>query len=80
MIRSKLPLLRVQTELATGRKLPYRVIAAEAGLSTGVLTRLMNNEFERVETSTLEALCRFFDCNVGDLLEYVPNPPTTSEA
>ncbi|RYF29966.1 MAG: XRE family transcriptional regulator, partial [Cytophagaceae bacterium] len=23
---------------------------------------------------TLDALCRYFNCSVGDLLEYVPQP------
>jgi putative transcriptional regulator len=73
VIRSRLALLRVQKEQAEGRKLPYRVIAEEAKISTGVLTRLMNNEFDRVDVATLDALCRFFACNVGDLLEYVPS-------
>lgn len=55
-----------------GRKLSYRVIAEEAGLSPGVIVRLMNNQFERVEVPTLVALCRYFRCGIGDLLEYVP--------
>lgn len=71
MIRSNLNLLRAQKETAEGRKLPYRVISEETGLSQGVLVRLMNSEFERIETPTLDALCQYFGCQVGDLLYYV---------
>jgi putative transcriptional regulator len=70
MIVSKLPLLRVMKEAREGRKLPYRIIAEETGLSQGVLVRMMNSEFERVETPTLDALCKYFGCGIGDLLEY----------
>ncbi len=72
MIRSKLKYLRVRKEEAEGRKLPYKTITAETGLSEGVLVRLMNSNFERIETPTLDALCGYFACGIGELLEYVP--------
>ncbi len=72
MIRSKLKYLRVKKEEQQGRKLTYKVITEETGLSEGVLVRLMNSNFERVETPTLSALCGYFECGIGDLLEYVP--------
>lgn len=72
MILSNLNLLRAKKETLEKRKLPYRVISEETGLSQGVLVRLMNSQFERVETPTLNALCNYFGCDVGDLLHYVP--------
>jgi putative transcriptional regulator len=75
MIRSRLKRLRLEKEEREGRKLPYHVISEETGLSQGVLVRLMNSRFDRVETPTLNALCRYFECGVGDLLEYVPEEP-----
>lgn len=71
MIRSNLNLLRAQKETTDGRKLPYRVISEETGLSQNVLVRLMNSKFERIETPTLDALCAYFECQVGDLIYYV---------
>lgn len=71
VIRSKLRRLRLEKEERERRKLPYRVIAEETRLSQGVLVRLMNSEFERVEVPTLNALCQYFGCGIGDLLEYV---------
>lgn len=73
MIRSKMKRLRLGKEEQEDRKLTYRVIAEETRLSIGTVQRLMNNEFDRVETPTLNALCKFFRCDVGDLLEYVPD-------
>ena len=73
MIRSRIKRLRLDKEEQEGRKLPYHVISEETGLSQGVLVRLMNSNFERVETPTLNALCKYFDCGIGELLEYVPD-------
>lgn len=72
MIRSKLKRLRVDKEERERRKLTYKTISSETGLSEGVLVRLMNSKFDRVEVPTLDALCRYFDIGIGDLLEYVP--------
>ncbi len=76
MIRSRLRRLRLDKEEREGRKLPYHVISGETGLSQGVLVRLMNSRFDRVETPTLNTLCKYFQCGVGDLLEYIPDEAT----
>ena len=73
MIRSKLKQLRLDKEERERRKLTYKVISQETGLSEGVLVRMINSNFERVETPTLNALCKYFGCDVGDLLGYVPD-------
>lgn len=73
MIRSRMKWLRLAKEERDGVKLTYRTIATHTGISTGALMRLMNSEFDRVDSNTLNALCRYFGCQVGDLLEYVPD-------
>ena len=80
MIRSRLKRLRLEKEEAEGRKLTYKVIGEEASLSEGVIIRLMNSQFDRVDTASLNALCRYFNCEVGDLLEYVPDAPVEAAA
>ncbi len=79
MIRSNMNVLLARKETREGRKLPYRVVTEETGLSSGVLTRLLSNDFDRVDRGTLDTLCRFFDCAVCDLLEYVPDDPAAAE-
>ena len=73
MIHSNVKVLIAQKERREGRKLPYRVVTEETGLSSGVLTRLMNSEFDRVERTTLNTLCWYFGCGAGDLLIYTPD-------
>ena len=76
MVRSNLAVLILNRERAEGRKISYRVLAKEVGVSLGVITRLMN-DFGAVERSTLALLCKYFKCQVGDILEYVPEEDET---
>ena len=75
MIRSKLKWLRLAKEEKDGAKLSYRRIAEEASLSVGTVQRMMANDFDRIDVPTIDALCSYFGCGVGDLLEFVPGAP-----
>lgn len=48
----------------------YKLIR-EYGISTGQLDRLRKNE--NISTYTLNSLCRILDCNVCDIIEYIPD-------
>ncbi len=74
-MNSRLKILVSERELATGRKLGIRTIAEEASASVSTVQRLMNNSMRRVPLEDLAALCKYFDCTVGDILVYVPDEP-----
>ena len=42
-----------------------------AGMSSGTLARLSKGE--PVETTTLEKICRVLRCNIGDIVDFVPD-------
>lgn len=48
----------------------YRLIH-EYGMSTGQLDRLRKNE--NISTYTLDSLCRILDCDICDIIEYIPD-------
>lgn len=73
MIQSKLKLLIVQRELDKGQKITYESLAHEVGLSKTTLNRLAENKTERIDFLTLDKLCRYFECDVGELLTYQAN-------
>jgi|GEM_PF-1196259 Predicted transcriptional regulator len=75
MIRSRLKRLRLEKEEREGRKLTYRVISHETGLSPGVINRVIHSDFAQISTDTIDRLCAYFQCTVGELLEYVPDGP-----
>ena len=43
----------------------------QAGLTTNVLAKLGKNG--HVSTQSLEKICRILECEVGDILEFIPN-------
>jgi len=80
MIVSRMPRLKLGKEERERRKLTYRIIASEAGISSGVVTRLMNGVPDRIDTAIVDTLCRYFGCGISDLLEYVPDAAEKEEA
>ncbi|MBA3532668.1 MAG: helix-turn-helix transcriptional regulator [Ardenticatenales bacterium] len=72
MIKSKLKLLIVQREIDRGQKITYESLSTETGLSKTTLNRLAEGKTDRIDFLTLDKLCRYFGCSVGELLEYAP--------
>ncbi len=83
MIRSRLSLLLAEKAHREGRKLPYRLVSRETGLSQGVLVRLNSEKIDRVDADSLNTLCGYFSTpgrvvGVGDILEYLPEEGATT--
>jgi putative transcriptional regulator len=55
------------------RKLKLVDVARETGLHRNTVTLLYNETAARVDLEAMERLCKFFDCKVEDLFEYVPD-------
>lgn len=53
------------------RKLNITDVARATNLNRNTVTLLYRETARRVDFETLEALCKFFDCGVGDLVEYL---------
>lgn len=43
------------------------------GVSPGQITRLKRNE--SVSTHTIEMFCKILNCDVGDIMQYIPDEP-----
>jgi putative transcriptional regulator len=52
------------------RRLKISDVARDTGINRGTITRLYKEEFTRLDADVLEKLCQYFECGVGDLLEY----------
>ena len=46
-------------------------LSKETGISRPTLTRIYNDESDRIEFTTIYKLCQFFGCEVGDLFTIV---------
>lgn len=74
-IHNKLKVLIYEKEIRDSRKLSYRIIAQEADIPLSVLTDYTSQKAKRFDSTTLEKLCKYFECQPGDLLVYSEEPP-----
>jgi putative transcriptional regulator len=55
------------------RKVRSNVLARAIGITEANLSLLKSGKVKGLRFSTLEAICRFLECQPGDLLEWVPD-------
>ena len=55
------------------RKLKIADVARDTGLNRGTITRLYQETAQRVELDVLDGLCKYLQCQVSDLFEYIPD-------
>jgi len=60
-------------ESQVGHKLTYQQVQRDTGIALNTLVGWMNDRTTRFDESVLVRLCAYFDCEVGDLLVYVPD-------
>ncbi len=54
-------------------KMKISDVARETQLHRNTITLMYRETASRVELVAVDKLCQLFSCEVGDLLEYVPN-------
>ncbi|MEX0284088.1 MAG: helix-turn-helix domain-containing protein [Paracoccaceae bacterium] len=54
------------------RKMTSRELAQAIGLSETNLSLIKSGKVKGMRFATLEAICRYLDCQPGDILSYVP--------
>ena len=52
------------------RKMSNNQLAKQAGISLNIITRLKRDEY--IAMQTIEKICIALDCNVDDILEFIP--------
>jgi putative transcriptional regulator len=52
------------------KRITLNQVSAATGISRATLTRIANVPGYNTSTDNIDALCRYFDCSPGDLIEY----------
>ena len=65
--------IRLDVMLAI-RKVKSKDLAQAVGITEQNLSLLKQGKVKGVRLATLEAICRYLDCQPGDLLVYLPAP------
>jgi len=74
-----MPILVNLDVMLARRKLSSKALAEAVGITAQNLSILKTGKARAIRFSTLEAVCRFLDCQPGDILEYVPGPEAPAD-
>lgn len=72
MIRFRLKELIAEKEFRESRVVTIAEIAKETGIHRATLSKIANERGYNTGTENVARLCRFFDCEVGDVMQYLP--------
>ena len=59
------------SKLLGERKLRASEVARKTGINKNTLSSLYNESISGIRFDTLEKLCKFLNCSIGDLIEYI---------
>lgn len=67
-------MIRCHLSTLMGRKkLKIADISRETGLNRSTITSLYQETAKRIDIDTINELCKLFECEVSELLEYFPD-------
>lgn len=75
MIRYRLRELMAERQFRTGARLTFDEVAKETGIHRTTLSKIANLRSYNTTTDNIDKLCRFFQCQVGELMEYIETNP-----
>ena len=73
MIRFRLKELIAEYQYREGRVLTLAEISAATGINRNTLSKIANDRGATVVSSNIDLLCKFFDCQVSDVMVYGPD-------
>lgn len=75
MMRFKLGEMIEKKQFAEGRRVTINEIATSTGLNRMTLSKILNLKGYGTGTDTIDRLCGYFDCEVQELMEHIPEDP-----
>lgn len=65
--------------LMAEHRMTQKDVMEATGITTTVMKKYYYGTIARIPTHHIEALCKLFQCNVQDLVEYIPEENPTEE-
>jgi len=72
MIRTKIKQLLDDKSFRERRRITLAEVSEQTGISRATVTRIANVPGYNANLDAIDALCAYFDCQPGDLLEWIP--------
>lgn len=80
MIRFRIQELLAEKHFREGRRVTLMQLADATGISRVTLSKMVNQRGYGTLTDHLDRLCRYFNCTLEDLAEYVPDESVTDSS
>jgi putative transcriptional regulator len=61
------------------RRLKISDVARDTEINRGTITRLYHENFTRLEIDVVDALCKYLNCRIEDLFEFIPDETQKSD-
>jgi putative transcriptional regulator len=74
-----MPIMVKLDDVLYARRMTLTELSERVGITLANLSILKTGKARAIRFSTLEAVCDALQCQPGDLLEYVPGPPTPDD-
>lgn len=73
MIRYRIQELLAEKQFREGRRVTLTELSQATGISRVTLSKMINQRGYGTLTDHLDRLCRYFNCRLEELAEYVPD-------
>ena len=73
MIRYRIQELLAERQFRDNRRVTMKELADATGISRVTLSKMVNQRGYGTLTDHLDRLCRYFNCQLSELAEYVPD-------
>lgn len=71
MIRYRLRELMADLQFKEGKRVTFDEIAQQTEIHRTTLSKIANQRSYNTSTDNIDRLCKFFKCQVGDLMEHI---------
>ncbi len=72
MIRFRIQELLAEKQFKEGKRVTLLELSQATGINRVTLSKMVNHKGYSTVTDNLDKLCKFFDCKIDQLAEYVP--------
>ena len=59
-------------DLMWERRITSEEIVKATGLGSSTISKLRNSKNVNISINTLDKLCKYFDCKLTDIIDYIP--------
>ncbi|WP_349589194.1 helix-turn-helix domain-containing protein [Vogesella oryzagri] len=69
-----------EKEFKEGRRITIAEVAEACGINRMTLSKIAGQRGYSTVTDNLDRLCRYFSCEIGELVVYIPEDVTTEDS